>query len=679
MKRTRIKLFAILVGAFIAISFLGGSAFWNMLGLTKDLTIDGRAEIVRPLPGGFTTGWAAYGGDGKGTRFSAADQITPANVQNLETAWEFHTGAFRGHENVRRSSAFENTPILVENMLVLCTQFNQVIALDPAKGTELWRFDPKISTDRKPGNQYNCRGVSYWKGTQSSVGSLCASRIFMGTVDSRLIALDAITGKPCPDFGQQGQVQVRPSEPLVWPGEYQITSAPAIIGNTVITGSAITDSVRTKAPLGTVHAYDTRTGALKWEFNPIPQDPNDPAADNWAGNSARGTGHANIWSTISVDEERGMVFLPTSSPSPDYYGGNRVGDNRYANSVVALNAETGKVIWQFQTVHHDLWDFDVPAQPGLYQVWRGGKAHDVVAQVTKTGMVFVLDRDTGKPFLPVEERPVPQGGVPGEVLSPTQPFPVNTPLLVNDRLNPADAFGITLWDKLACSNKIKNLRGDGLFTPSTVKGTLAYPFYGGGANWGSAAYDASRNLMVVNLSNVASFSRLNVKELDRRKTGPITDRAEAAPMEGAPYTMSRGMLASPLGLPCSPPPWGVMAGVDLSTGKIVWRRTIGTTRDLAPAGIALPFGTPNVGGPAITRGGLIFLGATLDNYLRAFDVSNGRELWKGRLPAGGQATPMTYIYHGRQYVVIAAGGHAFTGTKTGDSVMAFALPVRSLK
>jgi quinoprotein glucose dehydrogenase len=679
MKRTRTKIALVLIGLFVAVSFLGGSALWTALGLTKDLTIEGYAEKVRSLPDGFPPGWTAYGGDKKGTRFSTADQITPANVENLETAWEFHTGAFRGHEKVRRWSAFEATPILVENSLVFCTQFHQVIAIDPAKGTELWRFDPQVSTDRKPGNQYSCRGVSYWKGTDSSRDSLCASRLFMGTVDSRLIALDASNGKRCPDFGENGQVLVKPSEDLLWPGEYQITSAPAIIGNTVITGSAITDSIRTNAPLGTVHAYDTRTGALKWEFNPIPQDAENAVADNWEGNSARETGHANTWSTISVDEERGMVFLPTSSPSPDYYGGNRVGDNRYSNSVVALSAETGKVIWHFQTVHHDLWDFDVPSQPGLYQVWRDGKAHDVVAQVTKAGMVFVLDRDTGKPFLPIEERSVPQGSVPGEVLSPTQPFPVKTPLLVNDRLDPADAFGITLWDKLACSNTIKNLRGDGLFTPPSLMGTLAYPFYGGGANWGSAAYDPSRNLMVVNLSNVASFSRLNRKHTNSKKTGSFTDRADVAQMDGAPYTVSLGMVSSPLGLPCSPPPWGVMAGVDLSTGKVVWRRTIGTTRDLAPAGIALPFGTPNVGGPAITKGGLIFLGATLDNYLRAFDVSNGRELWKGRLPAGGQATPMTYEYKGRQYVVIAAGGHGFTGSKTGDSVIAYALPRRRPK
>jgi quinoprotein glucose dehydrogenase len=325
-----------------------------------------------------------------------------------------------------------------------------VIAADPGTGTEKWRYNSGVEATGHPANQYTCRGVSYWQDSLADPDAACASRVYVGTVDSRLISLDARTGTPCADFGDGGTVNVKPSMELRWPGEYQITSAPAIIGDTVVTGSAISDSLRTEAPLGTVHAFDARTGAAKWRFNPVPQDPDDPALASWADGSAARTGHANVWSTISVDEAQGLVILPTSSPSPDYYG-----DNRYANSVVALNGETADVVWSFQTVHHGLWDFDLPAQPGLYQVWRDGVAHDVVAQVTKTGLLFVLDRDTGEPFLPVEERAVPQGAVAGEVLSPTRPFPVATPNIVPNTLKPGDAFGVTLWDKMACAKQIR--------------------------------------------------------------------------------------------------------------------------------------------------------------------------------------------------------------------------------
>ena len=674
MRITRTRGLALLVGALLAVSFLGGSAIWSVLGLAKDLTIDGKAEIVRDLPTGIGDGWSAYGGDRQGTRFSAASIITPENVNELETAWSYRTGALEGREAARSRSAFEATPILVDDQLILCTQFNEVISLQPATGVENWRYDPEVSIDRRPGNHYTCRGVSYWRADELTPPITCASRIFMGTVDSRLIALDAKTGEACADFGDGGQVQIEPSLELRWPGEFQITSAPAIIGDTVITGSAISDNLRTDAPLGTVHAFDVRTGELRWRFNPVPRDPADPARSSWAGASADQTGHANVWSTISVDEARGLVFLPTSSPSPDYYGGNRIGDNRYANSVVALNGNTGEVVWHFQTVHHDVWDYDVPAQPGLYQVWRDGEPHDVVAQVTKTGFVFVLDRDTGRPFLPIEERPVPQDGVAGEVLSPTQPFPVVTPSLVRNSLEPEEAFGITIWDKMACSGKIKSLRRQGLYTPPSEQGTLAYPFTGGGANWGSAAFDPTRNLLVVNMSNIGSFAKLTPKTDEISEVEAIEDGAEFAPMEGAPYTMTRAPILSPLGLPCTPPPWGVLAGVDLDSGEIIWRQTHGTTQDLAPGGLALKLGTPTLGGPIITQSGLVFIGGAMDDYLRAFDVETGRELWRGRLPAGPQATPMTYEYEGRQYVVIAAGGHSSSGTRIGDHVIAYSLP-----
>ena len=668
------RIFAGLTVLLIAISFLGGSAFWFLIGFSDDLNIDGRATVKRAVPDGFGNGWSAYGGDPGGNRYSSAQAINKDSIGQIEIAWTHRTGALKNREAVTRRAAFQVTPILAGNSLLLCTPFNEVIALDPGTGDERWRFDARIDITAEPANGFVCRGLAYWQDSNEAANSICASRVFMGTVDSRLVALDAKTGKPCMDFGDDGSVQIEPGISLRWPGEFQITSAPVIIGNKVVTGSAISDNLRAQAPLGTVHAFDARTGAPSWQFNPVPRTRDDPAQASWARDSADRVGHANVWSSMAVDEKRGLVFLPTSSASPDFYGGARVGDNHYADSVVALNGDTGDVVWHFQAVHHDVWDYDLPAQPGLYQVWRNGKSHDVVAQVTKTGFVFVLDRDSGEPFLPIEERAVPQGGVAGEVLSPTQPFPVNTPPIVPNKFDPNDAFGVTLWDKLACVRKVKSLRAEGLFTPLSTQGTLVYPFTGGGANWGSTAYDPARNLLVVNMSNAAHLIQLYPETASRAEITQLNHDAEFAPMEGVPYSMTRELLASPIGLPCSPPPWGVLAGVDLDSGAIVWRKTIGTTEDLAPGGLSLKLGTPNFGGPIITAGGLIFIAATMDDYLRAFDVETGEELWKGRLPAGGQATPMTYQWKQRQYVVIAAGGHDKSPTTKGDYLPAFALP-----
>ncbi len=657
---------------FLAVSFLGGSLIWYLFGFGDDLAIDGRAPQVRTDVGGFGSGWSAYGGDAKGARYSNADQVTPATIGALKPAWTFRTGAFEGREAAKGRSAFEATPILVEDSLVFCTQFNEVIAVDPGSGAELWRFDPELDLSIRPDNQFTCRGVAYWRDGASLGNEVCGSRILAATVDARLFALDARTGQICPDFGSGGFVQLSPDQPVSDPGEYTITSAPTIIGDVVVTGSSIGDNQKVKAASGTVFAFDVRTGAARWEFNPVPRDPSDPARPTWGRTSAGEhaadvTGHANVWSTMSVDEERGLIFLPTSSPSPDFYGGERAGGNLYTNSVVALNGETGDLVWHFQTVHHDVWDYDVPAQPGLYEVWRNGRAHDVVAQVTKMGFVFVLDRETGEPFLPVEERPVPLSDVPGEALSPTQPFPVNTPSLVPTNIDAGDAFGVTLWDRLYCAARIGGARNEGLYTPPSFEGTLMYPFTGGGANWGSTAFDPSRNLLIVNVNSAGHIIKLYANET------PLETNIELGPMDGTPYKMTRELLLGPTGLPCTPPPYGMLAAVDLSSGQIVWRQSVGTTQDLA-AGIALPLGTPAWGGPIVTAGGLVLMGATMDNYLRAFDVETGKELWKGRLPAGGQATPMTYVWEGRQYVVIAAGGHARSTTKLGDYVIAFALP-----
>lgn len=653
---------------------LTGSAAWYVLGFSDDLTIAGRAErIADAPPSAIGEGWPTYGGDPGGARYSALDQIDAGNVRELEPAWTYRTRAFEGREDVIGRTAFEATPILADRRLYLCSPFNEAIALDPGTGEEIWRYDPNISKDMRPANQFVCRGVSYWKDNLAPPDAVCGARIFMATNDGRVVALDAATGQPCDSFGENGQVTVAPSMSLRWPGEFQITSAPAITRDVVIVGTSISDNLRADAPHGTVHAFDARTGSPVWTFDPIPRSPDDPAFSTWEDNSAERTGHANVWSTISVDETRGWVFLPTSSASPDFFGGLRPGDNRNTNSVVALDATTGELIWSFQTVHHDIWDYDIPSQPGLYSIWKDGRRQDVVAQPTKTGMIFVLDRDTGEPVLPVEERPVPQDGAEGEWLSATQPFAPNPGLIVPDTLAASEAFGITGIDKAACADLIHNARSEGLYTPPTEQGTIVRPFTGGGANWGGAAFDPSRNLVVINMSNLAHLIRL-IPADQVRAVAETSHDAEISPQEGAPFGMSREIMMSPLGLPCSPPPWGVLAAVDIERGELVWRRPIGSTRDIAPMGIDLPLGTPNLGGPLVTAGGLVFLGATIDSYLRAFNIETGDLLWKASLPASAQATPMTYEWEGRQYVVIAAGGYGNVDSRMGDYVVAFALP-----
>ncbi|MEO1136710.1 MAG: PQQ-binding-like beta-propeller repeat protein, partial [Pseudomonadota bacterium] len=549
-----------------------------LLGGATGLDIDGVAKPHGEPVDANAHRWAHYGGDAGGSRYVDLDAITPDNVRRLKKAWEYRTGDIQRPVALRNRSASEATPILVGDSLVFCTPFNEVIALHPETGEEKWRFDPQINLDQRPANQFVCRGVAQWRDALANPHGACSQRIFMGTNDARLVALDAQTGALCRDFSDGGIVTIEPGMDLVWPGEFQITSPPVVINGVVVVGSAISDNARVAAPSGVVRAYDARTGTLKWTFDPIPRSPDAPNARDWHGGVIPVEGHANVWAPMSIDLARGLVFLPTSSASPDFFGGLRPGDNRYANAVVALHAETGDVAWSFQIVHHDIWDYDLPAQPGLYSVWRDGEAHDVVAQVTKTGHVFVLDRDTGAPFLPVEERPVPQGGAAGEYLSPTQPFPMATPAIVPDTLSPEDAFGLTWFDKRYCVQAIRNARGEGLYTPPSLKGTLLYPANGGGANWGGAAYDPARNLLVVNMSNFAHHVQL-IPAAEVDTVSEVYHDSEVSPQTGAPFGMKREVLVSPLGLPCTPPPWGVLAGVNLASGEIVWRKTLGTVAD----------------------------------------------------------------------------------------------------
>jgi quinoprotein glucose dehydrogenase len=605
-------------------------------------------------------GWTHWGGDAGGSHHADIAQITPDNVERLVRAWEYRSGDLeRRPRAVMARTKFEATPILVDDSLIFCTAFNEVIALDPGTGAQKWRYDPHVSETSRPGNRYVCRGVAHWLDPSMADGAACRSRILTGTNDARLIALDARTGVPCPEFGDNGEVRIEIGKDLLWPGEFQITSAPVISRGVVIVGSSISDNVRVEAPLGTVRAFDARTGAPRWSFDPL----------DHRGIEA---GHANVWAPMSIDEARGLVFLPTSSPSPDFWGGKRPGDNAHADSVVALRIDSGDLAWSFQTVHHDVWDYDLPAQPTLARLDTDQGPRDVVIEPTKQGFVFVLDRDTGQPVWPVEERPVPQAPAEGDPLSPTQPYPTHLPPLMPQSVTADDMLGwLGGFGENSCKNQLAAARNDGLYTPPGTRGSIVFPMTGGGVNWGSAAFDPVHQILYANTSYAVHL----VKLIPRAEAQGYTPQPghDFGRQLGSPFAMSRSLLKSPLfGLLCNKPPWGTMVALDLKAGKILWRSVVGSSEDFAPLGLAFGWGTPLVNGPTVTAGGVVFSGA-MDAYLRAFDGRDGRELWQGRLPVPGVADPMTYLWRGEQYVVIAAGGHSEAGTRIGDSVVAFRL------
>jgi quinoprotein glucose dehydrogenase len=600
--------------------------------------------------------WPTYGGDAGGTRYSPLKQITRENVSKLKPAWTYHTGALQPATKLNEKAAFEATPILIDGTLYLSTPFNQVIALDPSSGAEKWKFDPNVSRTHDY-SEVSSRGVAAWTDSKAAANAPCKLRIFEGTIDARLLALDGKTGKPCADFGKAGQVELTRGVAYgpEFRGDYQVTSAPTVVGDLVITGSSIGDNGAVDMPRGVVRAYDARTGALRWTWDPIP----------WANKQQVRTGAANAWSTFAADPARDLVFIPTGSASPDYYGGARPGDNKWANSVVALKASTGTLVWGFQVAHHDLWDYDVASQPALIE-FHGRPA---VAVTSKIGNVFVLDRITGKPLNTVEERAVPKSDIAGENAAPSQPIPAWA-AMVPQKLTAADAWGPTPEARKWCQEKIAALRNDGLFTPPSYRGTIAFPGNIGGVNWGSAAWDPVRNILIANTNRVAAVMQLIPREDMQAALDHPDEMAwggEFARQRGTPYGMHRDWLVSPSGLPCNAPPWGALVAFDLNTGKLRWESPIGNFAPAAPAG------SPGLGGPMATAGGLIFTAAAFDPQLHAIDADSGKEIWTAELPASAQSTPMTYSWGGKQYIVICAGGHGKLKSKMGDSVVAFAL------
>ena len=612
--------------------------------------------------------WPQYGNYG-GQQYTPLTQITADNLHQLKELWRFRTGDL-GQGFRRKGHSMQANPILWNRTLYISTSANWVIAIDAQTGVERWRFDPKLPKDIRYSSGAS-RGVSVWTGS----AQVCPSRIFLGTLIGELIALDALTGEPCSDFGANGRIDLSDGVGSVELGEYSVTSPPAILGDLVFVGSAIGDNRATNLERGIVRAIDARTGSIQWLWDPIPKSVTDVAKATWSGDSNLNTGAANAWAPLTADPSSGLVFVPTSSPSPDFFGGERLGDNLYSNSIVALDGSTGKVVWFQQLVHHDIWDYDVPAQPTLTRITRAGKTYKAVVVVTKTGMMFAFERSTGAPIYAIEERSVPQSDIPGEVTSPTQPFSAVAALASQAPVSTKDAFGVAFFDKWSCKRQIKRYRSKGMFTPPSLEGTIMRPSYAGGSNWGGVAIDPDRQIAVTNVNEVPALVRLIPRaELARLKESGDLKGWQIAKQRGTPYSMARRIFLSPLNLPCTKPPWGRLVAVDLGSGSIVWQKPLGTIRNLAPAIVPnFKWGVPNLGGAMLTGSGLLVIGAAAEHVLRIFQTETGEEIWSARLPVAAMSTPMSYELDGKQYIAIVAGGNDQVGMKRGDYVIVYGL------
>ncbi|MGE5624459.1 MAG: pyrroloquinoline quinone-dependent dehydrogenase [Bacillota bacterium] len=620
-------------------------------------------------------GWPAYGGDAGGTRYSPLTQINRENVKDLRVVWVFRTGELGQGVKDWDRSAFEATPILYDGALYFTTPSTNVIAIDAATGGLRWKHDSHNRNDLHYSDGVS-RGVSLWVDEASPASAPCHARIYAPTLDSRLLALDAATGKSCEDFGEHGEVNLLKDVHSVdapdgeW-RNYLVTSPPAIVDGKVIVGSSIGDNRAVQLELGILRAFDARSGKLLWSWDPIPRDPSNPVYKEWSPEGAKITGAANAWAPLSVDAARHLVYVPTGSASPDFFGGERPGDNRWANSLVALDANTGKLVWGYQLVHHDLWDYDLASQPALVDLVHDGRHVPAVIQADKTGFLFTFDRETGTPVFPIVEKPVPQDAVPGETPSPTQPFPSAPPALVRQTpVKPEDAWGGAFFNTHACRQVIEADRSEGIFQPPSTKESIMLPGNAGGSNWGSLAFDPVRQIAVADTMDLAFQVALVPRDqLEVELKDPQYDDWEFGRQRGTPYAMRRRVFKAHFGIPCLTPPWGKLTAVDMEHGTIKWQIPLGDDPLLH-----VNIGMPVIGGPMVTAGGLVFIAASLkDDRFRAFDLETGKLLWDDKLPAGGQATPMTYSVGGRQFVVIAAGGYKGDTTR-GDYVVAYALP-----
>ncbi len=624
--------------------------------------------------------WNHFGGNAGGLRHSASTQINVDNVDELELAWSYRVSGGETAELSDMATA-ESTPIEVDGKLYFCASTNVAIALDADTGTELWRFDPGVALD--PATHKVCRGVAFHGAALKDMA--CSARIVMGTVDNRLLALDAESGQPCAGFGDDGFVNLNDGLGVVPSGYNYVTSPPTILKDVVVVGSFVFDNQSTDEPPGVVRGYDVRTGELRWAWDVLHPEALPPLqpGETYPRNTP------NVWSIASADEALGLLYLPTGNTPPDFFGGHRsAAQDRFGSSVVAIDINSGNVRWHYQTVNHDIWDYDIAAQPVAFQWNDAGRSVPALLVPTKRGEVFVLDRATGVPLTEVQELPVPSGAAAGEWLAPTQPFSTGMPSFAPADLEEASMWGATPLDQLWCRIEFRRARYDGLFTPHSTQGAIVYPGAFGVINWGSVSVDPSRNLMLVNTSYLPWYQKLiprdQADELGIVAWGTPSDRELISPtgreiyyaQAGTPFAIDSRPFLSPLGYPCHEPPWGELAAVDLGRREIAWRIPLGTTRDVAPFGVALPTGIFNIGGPITTAGGLTFIAATVDNYFRAFDTETGAALWKARLPAGGQSNPISYVStnNSRQYIVIAAGGHVPMQTTPGDYVLAYALP-----